>query len=144
MISGIRLLLPVAALVAFVSCAFAEDEPALDCGASTAQPDLNDCAYRAYETEDAALNAAYKKAMAKARALDTDNTDPPLYADPIGAVDALKNAQRAWIGYRDGHCVLAGFQARGGQAEPMLVSGCLADLTRKRTAELKEFLETDY
>jgi uncharacterized protein YecT (DUF1311 family) len=25
--------------------------------------------------------------------------------------------------------------------EPMLVSGCLADLTRKRTAELKSFYE---
>jgi uncharacterized protein YecT (DUF1311 family) len=25
--------------------------------------------------------------------------------------------------------------------EPMLVSGCLADLTRKRTAELKAFYE---
>ncbi|MGD9477496.1 lysozyme inhibitor LprI family protein [Shinella sp. G-2] len=144
MIFGIRLLLPLAALAASVSFAAAQDETALDCGASTAQPDLNDCAYRAYEAEDAALNAAYKKAMARAKALDTENTDPPLYADPIGAADALKNAQRAWIGYRDGHCVLAGFQARGGQAEPMLVSGCLADLTRKRTDELKEFLETDY
>ncbi len=26
--------------------------------------------------------------------------------------------------------------------EPMLVSGCLAELTRKRTAELKELMES--
>ena len=49
-------------------------------------------------------------------------------------------AQRGWIAYRDGQCELAGFEARGGSMEPMLVSGCLADLTRKRTKELKEFI----
>ena len=61
----------------------------------------------------------------------------------VGAVDALKRAQRSWIGYRDGQCELAGFEARGGSMEPMLVSGCLADLTRKRTAELKSVYETE-
>ena len=130
----------LAAAVLFVSAiaALAQDgAPALDCGEATAQPDLNDCAYREYEAEDAALNAEYRKALAKARALDDEYEGQP------AAVDELKSAQRAWIGYRDGQCVLAGFQARGGQAEAMLVSGCLAELTRNRTQELREFVERE-
>ncbi|MNT91411.1 hypothetical protein D3C72_2325040 [compost metagenome] len=62
-------------------------------------------------------------------------------ADYVGAEEALKKAQRAWIGYRDGQCELAGFEARGGSMEPMLVSGCLAQLTTTRTEELKALLE---
>ena len=130
----------LAAAVLFVSAiaAFAQDgASALDCGKATAQPDLNDCAYREYEAEDEALNAEYRKALAKARALDDEYEGPP------AAVDALKSAQRAWIGYRDGQCEFAGFEARGGSMEPMLVSGCLADLTRKRTAELKALYEQE-
>ena len=142
MIPATHLLLITTALLVSVSFASAQEEgPEVDCNSAMTQADLNTCAYREYETEDAALNAEYRKAMAKARVLDDEYKDEPQYS---GAVEALKRAQRAWIGYRDGQCVLAGFQTRGGSAEPMLVSGCLAELTRKRTAELKAFLETEY
>lgn len=123
-------------LLVLATPALAEDEPGVDCANAMAQPDLNDCAYREYESADAELNAVYRQAMTAAQ-----NVDKELEGADIGAVEALKTAQRAWIGYRDGQCELAGFQARGGQAEPMLVSGCLAQLTQKRTAELNEFLE---
>lgn len=59
-----------------------------------------------------------------------------------GGEEALVKAQRAWIGYRDAQCLSWGFQARGGSMEPMLVSSCEADLTRKRTAELKALVDT--
>lgn len=117
-----------------------EGDMEADCSNAMTQADLNACAYKEYEVQDAALNAEYRKAMAKAKALDDEYSDEPQYA---GAVEALKSGQRAWIGYRDGQCALAGFQARGGSAEPMLVSGCLADLTRKRVEELQEFVEGD-
>ena len=57
-----------------------------------------------------------------------------------GAEEAVLAAQRGWIAYRDGQCEVTGFEAQSGSMEPMLVSGCLADLTRKRTKELKEFI----
>ena len=63
--------------------------------------------------------------------------DAELSDDLKGAEKALLAGQRGWIAYRDGQCDLAGFEARGGSMEPMLVSGCLADLTRKRTQELQ-------
>lgn len=131
-----------AAAVAFLLLAapgFAEDEPKVDCENAMAQSELNICADRDYQAADAELNAAYKQAMAAAREMDASARE--MGENYVGAVEALKRAQRAWIGYRDGQCELAGFQARGGSMEPMLVSGCMADLSLKRAAELKAVAE---
>ena len=102
---------------------------------------MNICADKDFQKADKALNAAYKRAMT--RAASTDKELGEMEPDYAGAVEALKKAQRAWIGYRDGQCGLAGFEARGGTMEPMLVSGCLADLTRKRTQELNDTLKPE-
>ncbi|WP_411035686.1 lysozyme inhibitor LprI family protein [Shinella sp. BYT-45] len=142
MSSCCRLLLAVPFLLFSASFAPAQDgEPEVNCDKAVTQSDLNICAHREYEAADAELNTVYKKAMDAARAMDEELKD--LGEHYVGAVDALKRAQRSWIGYRDGQCELAGFEARGGSMEPMLVSGCLADLTRKRTAELKAVYETE-
>jgi uncharacterized protein YecT (DUF1311 family) len=109
----------------------AQDE--IDCNNAMAQQDMNACAYKDYEAADAELNAVWKEARTAAKDLDAE-----LSEDLKGAEKALLAGQRGWIAYRDGQCELAGFEARGGSMEPMLVSGCLADLTRKRTKELKE------
>ncbi|WP_438752492.1 lysozyme inhibitor LprI family protein [Pararhizobium sp. O133] len=124
--------------LALAPAAFAQEEE-IDCGNAMTQAEMNICANRDYEAADKELNAVYRTTMARMRKTDAELGEiEPNY---VGAVDALKKAQRAWIDYRDGQCVLAGFEARGGSMEPMLVSGCLADLTRKRTAELKDLTE---
>ncbi|WP_420851180.1 lysozyme inhibitor LprI family protein [Rhizobium quercicola] len=110
----------------------------LDCSNAVTQSDMTACSQQDYETADVALNAAYRKTMARAQAMDKDLAD--LGDGMVGAVEALKAAQRAWIAYRDAQCELAGFEARGGTMEPMLVAGCLAELTTKRTDELKAAL----
>lgn len=138
--SNTRILLAAAVLLASTAFAAAQDgEPEVDCDNAMNQLDMNICAQRDYGDADAELNTVYKQAMAAAQKMDVQAKDMGEHF--VGAVDALKRAQRAWIGYRDGQCDLAGFEARGGSMEPMLVSGCLADLTRKRTAELKAVSE---
>jgi len=117
----------------------AQEEPQVDCENAMAQSEMNFCANKDYEAADKELNAAYKKTMAAMKETDTELGE--INANYVGAVEALKKAQRAWIDYRDGQCELAGFEARGGSMEPMLVSGCLADLTKKRTEELKGLTE---
>jgi uncharacterized protein YecT (DUF1311 family) len=120
--------------VVAASPAATQDEE-VDCENAMAQQDMNACAAKDYEAADVELNAVWKKARAAAKEMDAEYSD-----DLKGADDALVAAQRGWIAYRDGQCDLAGFEARGGSMEPMLVSGCLADLTRKRTKELQEFI----
>ena len=113
-----------------VCAAHAED---VDCDNAQTQSDMTSCAQARYEEADKALNAQYKQTRAAMVAMDKD-----LDGDMKGAEQALLKAQRAWISYRDAHCENYGFQARGGTMEPMLVAGCLADLTDLRTKELKE------
>lgn len=132
--------LAVAALLLSASVSTAQ-EPDVDCENAMTQMDMNICADRDYQEADVALNAAYKKAISAAREMDDGVAD--LGKNYVGAADALKRAQRAWIGYRDGQCEFAGFGARGGSMEPLLVSSCLADLTRKRTDELKAGYEQE-
>lgn len=137
-----RALFAVAALFLSASLASAQvGEPEVDCDNAMAQIEMNICANRDYEAADTELNTIYKKAMAAAQNMDVQAKE--MGEHYVGAVDALKRAQRSWIGYRDGQCELAGFEARGGSMEPMLVSGCLADLTRKRTTELKTVYEQE-
>ena len=122
----------LALLCAAAAPAAAQDD--IDCSNQMAQQVMNICAARDYEAADAELNAVWKQARAVAKDLDAELSD-----DLKGADKALLAGQRGWIAYRDGQCELAGFEARGGSMEPMLVSGCLADLTRKRKQELKQF-----
>jgi uncharacterized protein YecT (DUF1311 family) len=49
---------------------------------------------------------------------------------------ALREAQRAWITFRDKACEAEGFAMRGGSAEPLLVYGCMRQLTEERTGHL--------
>ncbi|MBX4866384.1 MULTISPECIES: lysozyme inhibitor LprI family protein [Rhizobium] len=105
----------------------------IDCQNPKTQSDMTSCEAARHETADKALNEQYKKTRAAMIAIDKD-----LDGDMKGAEKALVKAQRAWIDYRDAQCDAFGFQARGGTMEPMLVAGCLAEETDKRTKELKE------
>lgn len=107
-----------------------------DCATAVAQQDINQCVAADWEAADAELNRAYKAARARAAEIDSS-----LDAHQRGAADSLKAAQRAWITFRDAACATEGFVMRGGSAEPMLVYGCMASLTRSRTRDLWGFAE---
>ena len=49
----------------------------------------------------------------------------------------LKEAQTAWIKYRDANCQFVGDQYKGGSMRPMIAALCLADVTKRRTTELR-------
>ena len=115
--------------------AFADDAPA-DCAHAVTQTDMNICANLDYERADKELNAQYRKTRTEMASWDAD-----LDNNLKGAEAALVKAQRAWIDYRDAQCAAEGFEARGGSMEPMLVSNCLAGLTRQRTKELRQLAE---
>ncbi|MEI1246904.1 lysozyme inhibitor LprI family protein [Rhizobium aouanii] len=119
-----------AAMLLTAGAASAED---IDCNSPKTQSDMTACEAMRHEAADKTLNVQYKKTRAVLAAIDKD-----LDGDLKGAEQALVKAQRAWIDYRDAECDTFGFQARGGTMEPMLVAGCLANITDKRTQELKE------
>ncbi|MFF2319568.1 lysozyme inhibitor LprI family protein [Agrobacterium sp. NPDC058088] len=114
--------------------AMAQAEP--NCKEPQTQADMTICAGKDYEKADKQLNVDYQKL----RKLLVER-DKAADADGKGATDALVTAQRAWVAYRDANCALAGFQARGGSMEPMLISSCLADMSGKRAEELRQLSE---
>ena len=126
----------IAALLLVVVTA---DDPSIDCDNQRYQVEMNYCAGKDYEVADVALNAQYKQTVVVLKARDKDidrsyDTQPTHY-------EALLAAQRAWLTYRDQHCLGESFAARGGSMAPMLHSGCMARLTKARTAELQALVE---
>ena len=109
----------------------ASEDPDVDCDNQVTQRDMNICAAQDYDAADAALNEQYAKTKRVLAAADEE-----LSSGEASAAKALLTAQRAWIYYRDAQCEAVGFQARDGSMQPLLVSGCLAELTRTRTEEL--------
>ena len=115
------------------------DDPSIDCDNQRYQVEMNYCAGQDYEVADAELNAQYKQTVVVLKARDKDidrsyDTQPTHY-------EALLAAQRAWLTYRDQQCLGESFAARGGSMAPMLHSGCMARLTKARTAELQALVE---
>lgn len=103
------------------------------------QSDLNICAHAEFREADAALNRQWEKTALHMKQLDAEPF--PIDDGRASYFDTLLASQRAWLAYRDSHCANQGYLARGGSMEPMLVSMCLAELTRERTEQLRQLAE---
>lgn len=97
--------------------------PAADPCDGYTRADLESCAAKDYEEADAALNKAYKEAMAR--------------LDASEQKEKLKEAQRAWIKFRDLHCECEYLSWDGGSIAGLARINCLTSLTNERTGHLK-------
>ena len=84
---------------------------------------------------DSLLNAEYQQARGFAQALDVrDRADAPEYAIRAGQ---LRDAQRAWIPFRDANCRMeAGAWGQGTFAQ-VLMAECLMRMTGERALDLR-------
>jgi uncharacterized protein YecT (DUF1311 family) len=110
----------------------------LNCLNPQTQIEMTGCAAQEYEAADADLNLAYGLAMDMARRLDQG-----LSADQVPAATILRDAQRAWIPFRDQACTAESLLARGGSLQNQLYYVCLERLTRHRTEDLRLFGEVN-
>ena len=92
------------------------------CANAQTQAEMNNCAGKEYKTADAALNQVYQKLVSM---LDDEEKVQ------------LKDAENAWLKYRDANCEFVADQYKGGTIRPMINGLCLAEMTRNRTTELK-------
>jgi uncharacterized protein YecT (DUF1311 family) len=97
----------------------AKNEP---CADAQSQAEMNICWGKEYKAADATLNQVYRQLFAK---LDDEQKAQ------------LKDAQNAWLKYRDANCEFVADQYKGGSMRPMIAAICLADVTHNRTTELK-------
>lgn len=92
------------------------------CSKAETQTEMTICWGKEYKTADTTLNQVYRQLVAT---LDEEQKAQ------------LKEAQTAWLKYRDTNCDFVADQYKGGTMRPMIAAMCLADVTRNRTAELK-------
>jgi uncharacterized protein YecT (DUF1311 family) len=85
----------------------------------------------ALKKADAALNTAYKAIVSQAKADDKEYE--------TGNASALRDAQRAWIPYRDAWIAFYRLRWKGAAPAETLDREIAAALTEKRTRELNEF-----
>lgn len=101
------------------------------------QMEMTACAGIDFARADAELNAIWREVVAQARAVDREFENIRGADDRASSEAVLRQAQRAWILFRDAHCTLNGYEARGGTMEPMLYNGCRARITRERIVQLR-------
>lgn len=127
-------------MILLLALAAAVQSPAQSakCADPLTQADMNQCAYDDAQQADRALNAQWAKTSAAMKERDRLNLGKD---GRPGYFDTLLSAQRSWLAYRDAHCRSAGYWARGGSMEPMLVSLCLAELTKTRIRQLADLID---
>ena len=86
------------------------------------QMELNEQASQAFGKADGALNKVYGQLLAK--------------VSPVGK-EALKQAQRSWLTFRDQECDFETMGTLGGSIHGMMVVECRARLTLARVKDLQ-------
>ena len=122
-------------LIAAALLAQQAPEPDWNCDDPQNQMEMNACAGEDFTRADAELNRLWPGLIAGAR--ERDRELDRQYDQRPGHEATLREAQRAWLAFRDAHCTWQGYEeARGGSMESMVYNGCRATLTRERISQL--------
>jgi uncharacterized protein YecT (DUF1311 family) len=98
--------------------------PREDCGAQQNQTEMNACYGRELDRADDRLNAAYRKRLDGMR------------DDPDG-VRLLREAERAWVDFREQNCVFQAHGDEGGSVYSTMVATCRITMTEARIKEIQ-------
>jgi uncharacterized protein YecT (DUF1311 family) len=100
------------------------DKPAcVPCAKAEMQMAINDCAIGELQAADAKLNAEYKKMMGE--------FSPEL-------TKTLREAERAWVVFRDKLCEARAAAYEGGSIQPQMLTQCKTAETRRQVERLAE------
>ena len=97
------------------------------------------CTHAEAEVWDRFLNAEYKALMAASKVMDED--EAAYFPEFANRADKLREAQRAWIAFRDAECALAYAQWGAGSMRHIAGSDCMMRLVAERTIALREMRE---
>lgn len=118
----------VMATILCAACAGAAQAQPIDCADPATQAAMTACADRDRQAADDALSAMYRSLANRLPGPDRD---------------ALREARRAWIAYRDAQCAFESAGVRGGSVHPFVLATCLAEITQMQTDRLVRQLECE-
>ncbi len=90
------------------------------CSNPMTQTEMTICSYEEFKIADAELNTTYQNILK--RYVEYNEYNPNI-------VIKLREAQKAWIIYRDKQCDAEGEIYNGGSMQPMIINGCATSLT---------------
>lgn len=114
--------LPAILVLGCAAAPAAAAEEDLNCASPRAQMEMNLCEQANFAKADAELNRVYGRLAANAGPAEKK---------------LLRDAERAWIAYRDNECEFETSGSVGGSIHPMEVAQCLTALTNRRIRELQ-------
>lgn len=129
-----RLLVLLASLVVLDAHA----APALNCKDPMSNAEMKMCAEQDWKKADAALNVAYDKALASARETYRSTRAMPGQQNMPDSEGMLRDAQRAWVAFRDANCKYQYQVYWGGSHAGLAYLLCMADTTKARLKELRQ------
>lgn len=130
-LARIVLALPLALCLA-IAPAVAQDEE--ECGQKSSTPEMNQCFEQALAAADSRLNEVFQQAIEHIAAATQLTAQQRSDWE-----NALREAQRRWIRFRDLDCgEVIGFEWLGGTGMTAAMLGCKLTKTEARTAELEE------
>jgi uncharacterized protein YecT (DUF1311 family) len=103
----------------------------IDCQTAASTPAVELCASRDYRAADLRLNEVYRAVVA---CIDKADVPPEARAKWH---DALVDAQRRWIAFRDAECALTGYEWYGGTGRAGAETICMTQLTKSRIEALQ-------
>jgi uncharacterized protein YecT (DUF1311 family) len=120
-----RVLLTCMAIWVSVAVSLAAAQPTNEPCAGMTTAEMRECLNQRYKQADTALNQLYQQLMSqlsKTRRIK------------------LREAQQAWVLFRDKSAAFGASAAEGGTMQPLLSLSVLTSMTEKRVAELKDLL----
>ena len=111
---------------------------AADCKDPQTNYDMKMCAAEDFKKADAELNVAYAKALDEARKWYPASKGSPGNETMPDNAAVLRDAQRAWVAFRDANCKYQYQIYYGGTHAPLAHTLCMADMTKARTKELRQ------
>ena len=107
-------------------------DPPVNCASPRSTPEFNLCADGALQKADDKLNAAFAKALAFIKTVDSEKP-----YDAASWEQALRTSQRAWVAFRDADCKgVTPMSWTGGTGTTVAVLDCMTTKTNIRLKEL--------
>lgn len=122
-----RVLLTCIAIWVLVAVNLAAAQPINDPCAGMTTAEMRECLNQRYKQADTALNQLYRQLMSQLSKTQQIK---------------LREAQQAWVLFRDKSAAFVASAAEGGTLQPLLSLSVLTSMTEKRVAELKDLLHS--
>ncbi len=119
------------------SFAYAQTKSTVNCDSVETQTEMNFCAEQGFREADKELNSVYKQLMQVLRS-ERNTTDSEQVAYSKKLENAVIQAQKKWLEFRDSSANIWRVKYEGGSVMPVIYYGVMTSLTKAQTRELQE------